>query len=110
MALAGMYASSGWAWSQGDVASGSWTIEIPPSNAFAQLTTAECSDWDEGWMQLGVTQIRHRPATGADQVIDFGQVWNAPHIVYDPAMSSLTVSMRVLDWSADWMLQIFIFG
>jgi hypothetical protein len=109
MALAGMYAMDGWAFSPGDVTEGSWTIELPPVKGFAQVTTAECGDWDDGWMQLGITQIRHRPASGPDRVIDFGFVGFAPKIVYDPAMSSLTVSLRVHNWDATFMLQIFVF-
>lgn len=112
MAIAGMYAFTGFAWeNDGDVTSESWTIELAPANAFAQLSLAQARDFDDGWMQLGITQIRHRPASGPDQTIDLGDVWNAAaKIAYDPSMSSITVAMRVSDWYAEFMLQIFLFG
>lgn len=116
MALTGMLAfSQGGLEFGGSFASHTWTIELEPHNSFAQLTLADF--WDSGdelTMQLGITRLTHRKASGQDKVIKFLSVgnvdiWDLTKFAGDPKMSSITVGMGVMNIDATWMLQIFTF-
>lgn len=117
MALTGMQAFSlGGLEFGGDFISHTWTFELEPHDSFAQLTVADYWDsGDEMTLQLGITRLTHRKASGQDKVIHLTSVgenvdiWSLDKIAGDPKMSSITVGMGIMNIDATWLLQIFSF-
>ena len=117
MALKSMSAFSGWAFNTGsDFSSATWTIELAPHDASAQVTLADYWEMgDQSNAQVAFTKLTHRKSNGQDEVIHFLSVSpnnstaDLTRIASDSRLSSVTVGMGVENIFATWMLQIFNF-
>jgi hypothetical protein len=112
-----MSAFSGWAFEWGgDFFSATWTIELTPHDASAQVTLADYWEMgDQSTAQVAFTKLTHRKSNGKDEVTHFisdfynNDTADLTRIVGDSRLSSVTVGVGLADIYANWMLQIFNF-
>lgn len=117
MALTGMLAFTGGALEiGGDYFTATWTIELEPHNAFAQVTLADFWETDDdSTAQVCITKLAHRKSSGKDEIIHFisnifgSDTADLTRIAGDSKMSSITIGMGASNTYAMWMLQIFNF-
>jgi len=76
----------------------SWSLEFPPSAAFAKICLTDSWDIeDRGAVGTGIVNIRHRLPDNSDQVIDFPNLISTGSVksVFDPTMTHVTFAIYV---------------
>jgi hypothetical protein len=110
MAVQGIYAYSMWAYKlSGGYYTHSWTLAIPPKNAFAQVQNVELFSFeDESRTEVGFTQVTNVNG-GSKSFSQPHSVWFPTLIVYENQMTTLTLTATVSGCYASWIVQIFTF-
>src|SRR5690242_9109400 len=109
MALTGMHAWQPYAHNTDDtLATATWTASIPPGNAFTQVHLANYFEYDDqSSSEIWISQVTN--SNGQKTNFPYVDFPSETLIVWEPLMTTLTVSLRVRNSSAHYMVQSFLF-
>jgi hypothetical protein len=109
MALTGMHAWQPYAYNTGDgLATVTWSASFAPADAFTQVHLANYFEYgDQSSSEIWISQVTNSKGQKTDfPYFDFS---NETLIVWEPMMTTITVSLRVKNSSAHYMVQSFLF-
>lgn len=75
-----------------------WSVEMPPSNAFANIALGQYYEFDDqAHADAGIVGFRRRKADGGDELVELPGVADrdARLTAADPKMTSVTFALRV---------------
>jgi hypothetical protein len=109
MAIKGMYSGQLYAYNFGsNLNSVSWTLAIPPSNAFSQVHLADYYELDDkSAAEIAIVQVTN----SVPQVKKFPDPdsTSSVRVVFENNMTTITFRMRTKEVWAFYVFQVFIF-
>jgi hypothetical protein len=109
MAIKGMYAGQLAAYNFGsNLSSVSFTLKIPPANAFSQVHLADYYEFDDkSAAEVAIVQVKN--SQGQTKSFPDPDSVSSWRVVFESNMTSITFRMRAKEIWAFYVFQVFLF-